>query len=32
VAGRSNEDILAVIKKLGSVDAFVGPGLVVSVD
>ena len=32
VAGRSNEDILAVIEKLGDVDAFVGPGLVVSVD
>ena len=32
VAGRSNEDILAVIEKLGNVDAFVGPGLVVSVD
>jgi hypothetical protein len=32
VAGRSNEDILAVIKELGRVDTFVGPGLVVSVD
>lgn len=32
VAGRSNEDILAVIKNLGSVDVFVGPGLVVSAD
>jgi hypothetical protein len=32
VAGRSTEDILAVIKALGSVDAFVGPGLVVNVD
>ena len=32
VAGRSNEDILAVIGKLGDVDTFVGPGLVVSVD
>ena len=32
VAGRSDEDILAVIGKLGDVDTFVGPGLVVSVD
>jgi hypothetical protein len=32
VAGRTNEDILAVIEKLGDVDAFDGPGLVVSVD
>jgi hypothetical protein len=32
VAGRSDEDILAVIRKLGDVDALVGPGLVVSVD
>ena len=32
VAGRSDEDILAIIEKLGNVDALVGPGLVVSVD
>ena len=32
VAGRSDEDILAIIGKLGNVDALVGPGLVVSVD
>jgi hypothetical protein len=32
VAGRSGEDILAVIEKLGDVDTFVGPGLVVSLD
>jgi len=32
VAGRSDEDILAVIGKLGDVDTFVGPGLVVGVD
>jgi len=32
VAGRSDEDILAVIGKLGDVDTLVGPGLVVSVD
>lgn len=32
VAGRSDQDVLAVIKTLGSVDALVGPGLVVSVD
>jgi hypothetical protein len=32
VAGRSAEDILAVIGKLGDLDAFVGPGLVVGVD
>jgi len=32
VAGRSDEDILAVIGKLGDVDALVGPGLVVSID
>jgi hypothetical protein len=32
VAGRSNEDILAVIGKLGDVDTLVGPGLLVSVD
>lgn len=32
VAGQSDADVLAVIKNLGSVDAFVGPGLVVSVD
>jgi hypothetical protein len=32
VAGRSAEDVLAVIGKLGDVDTFAGPGLVVSVD
>jgi hypothetical protein len=32
VAGRSDEDILAVIGKLGDVDTLLGPGLVVSVD
>jgi len=32
VAGRSDQDVLAVIKRLGSVDALVGPGLVVGVD
>jgi hypothetical protein len=32
VAGRSDQDILAVIGKLGDVDTFAGPGLVVSVD
>jgi len=32
VAGRSDEDILAVIGKLGDVDTVVGPGLVVSID
>ena len=32
VAGRSNEDIRAVIETLGDVDAFAGPGLVVSID
>jgi hypothetical protein len=32
VAGRSDDDILAVIEKLGSVDAIVGPGLVVGID
>lgn len=32
VAGRTDEDMLAVIGKLGDVDALVGPGLVVSVD
>jgi hypothetical protein len=32
VAGKSDEDILAVIGKLGDVDTLVGPGLVVSVD
>ena len=32
VAGRSDEDILAVIGKLGDVDTFVGPGLVVIID
>lgn len=32
VAGQSDEDILAVIRKLGDVDTLAGPGLVVSVD
>lgn len=32
VAGRSAEEVLAVIGKLGDVDTFAGPGLVVSVD
>jgi hypothetical protein len=32
VAGRSDEDILAVIGKLGDVDTLVGPGLVLSID
>jgi hypothetical protein len=32
VAGRSGEDILAVIEKLRDVNALVGPGLVASVD
>jgi len=32
VAGRSDEDIRAVIEKLGDVDAFVGPGLLVGID
>lgn len=32
VAGESDEDILAVIGKLGDVDTLAGPGLVVSVD
>ena len=32
VAGRSNEDIRAVIQTLGDVDALAGPGLVVSID
>jgi len=32
VAGRSNEDVLAVIGKLGDVDALAGPGLVVGID
>jgi hypothetical protein len=32
VAGRSDEDILAVIGKLGDVDTFLGPGLVVGID
>jgi hypothetical protein len=32
VAGQSDADVLAVIRNLGSVDAFVGPGLVVGVD
>jgi len=32
VAGRSDEDILVVIGKLGDVDTFAGPGLVVSID
>jgi hypothetical protein len=32
VAGKSDEDILAVIGKLGDVDTLVGPGLVVSID
>jgi hypothetical protein len=32
VAGRSAEDVLAVIGRLGDVDSFAGPGLVVSVD
>ncbi|MEJ7666489.1 MAG: hypothetical protein WKG07_46710 [Hymenobacter sp.] len=32
VAGRSREDILAVIEKLRDVEALVGPGLVASVD
>lgn len=32
VAGRSDDDILAVIGKLGDVDALIGPGLVVSID
>lgn len=32
VAGRSGQDILAVITKLGDVDTFAGPGLVVSID
>ena len=32
VAGRSDEDVLAVIEKLGDADAFAGPGLVVAVD
>jgi len=32
VAGRSDEDILGVIGKLGDVDTLVGPGLIVSGD
>jgi hypothetical protein len=32
VAGRSDEDILAVVTNLGSLDAFAGPGLVVGID
>lgn len=32
VAGRADDDILAVIEKLGSVDALAGPGLVVGID
>jgi hypothetical protein len=32
VAGRSDEDIRLVIDKLGDVDAFVGPGLLVGID
>ena len=32
VAGKSDEDILAVIGTLGDVDTLVGPGLVVSID
>jgi hypothetical protein len=32
VAGRADEDVLAVIEKLGDVDSFAGPGLVVAVD
>ena len=32
VAGRSGEDIRVVIGKLGDVDAFVGPGLLVGID
>jgi hypothetical protein len=32
VAGRSSGDILAVIEKLGDIDALIGPGLVASVD
>jgi hypothetical protein len=32
VAGRSDEDIGVVIEKLGEVDAFAGPGLLVGID
>jgi hypothetical protein len=32
VAGRSDEDVLAVIEKLGNAERFAGPGLVVAVD